>query len=149
MLGVAALLVVTRTRASAPAGRYTIPGNGTVLDTKTGLTWQQVNAGSGMTQTAALTYCSGNSASLPGNGWRLPTVAELTTLVDYSQPSSTSVAMIDPTAFPNTPATFFWSATPAAGSPGNAWPVDFSAGLLEWLGVGVVSSSSFMVRCVR
>src|SRR4051812_1027133 len=68
-------------RTEAPVGRYTIPGNGTVYDTATTLTWQQAANTTGMKWASAGPYCAGLTAPA-GGGWRLPTVKELTTLLD-------------------------------------------------------------------
>jgi hypothetical protein len=131
MLSATVLLVATSTRAAAPAGRYTMPVAGTVLDTKTKLTWQQ-SIGSGLvTQAAATSYCS--ALGLAGGGWRLPTVKELLTLVDYSQTGP----LIDLTAFPSAPASIQWSAT-------NTWTVSFANG-----SVTGYASGMYAARCVR
>ncbi|MBH1988473.1 MAG: DUF1566 domain-containing protein [Myxococcaceae bacterium] len=59
-----------------------------------------------------------------GDGsWRLPSVKELRTLVDVT----TSNPSIDIYAFPNTPASWFWSSTQIAGGV-NAWFVYFHDG---------------------
>ena len=131
--------------ASAPAGRYVVTsggtGNGTVYDTKTKLTWQQTVPSTAYTWANAKTYCAGVGASLGGTGWRLPTLKELQTIVDYSQ----SNPSIDSTAFPSTPGNVFWSSSPLAGSSSNAWRVDFGYG---YTGNVVVSNPRY-VRCVR
>jgi hypothetical protein len=53
--------------------------------------------------------------------------------------------MIDVAAFPNTPAAYFWTSSPFAGSSGNAWVVDFYEGVSGNKVVG----SNYNVRCVR
>jgi Protein of unknown function (DUF1566) len=67
-----------------------------------------------------------NTAALCGHsdGWRLPTQRELLTLVhaDGSSPS------IDPSYFPNTPASSFWSGSAYVPIPAVAWFVYFSDG---------------------
>jgi hypothetical protein len=128
--------------ADAPAGRYTTAG-GTVYDTKTKLTWQQLVPTTTYAWADAKTYCASPAVStaLGGSGWRLPTYKELLTIVDYSQ----SGPAIDPIAFPGTPSDWFWSSTPYASSSGSAWRVDFSDGSARHYGVGI----SYRVRCVR
>ena len=132
--------------ASAPAGRYVVTsggtGNGTVYDTKTKLTWQQTVPSTAYTWANAKTYCAGVGASLGGTGWRLPTCKELQTIVDDSQTNPS----IDTTAFPSTPAAWFWSSSPVAGSPSYAWVVYFFSGVTGGYG-GITSASD--VRCVR
>jgi len=146
LLGVAAfalgLAIVVVGHASAPAGRYTT-ANGTVYDTKTKLTWQQAVSSSTYTQAGAASYCS--TLGLNGATWRLPTVKELVTIVDVSVASPGPT--VDSTAFPGTPASFFWTSTLYAGASGLAWSVNFYSGDTD--GYGVVSDASGSVRCVR
>jgi Protein of unknown function (DUF1566) len=135
--------------ASAPTGRYVVTsggtdagtGNGTVCDTKTKLTWQQTAPSTTYTWANAKTYCAGVGASLGGTGWRLPTLKELQTIVDYSQ----SNPSIDSTAFPSTPVASFWSSSPLAGSSSLAWYVSFVLGDTDSFGI----SNTNNVRCVR
>ena len=148
------LLAGATSSADAPSGRYSI-GSGTVLDTKTGLRWQQTFTPGPYTWTAALAYCRSLSAGGFSSGWRLPSMKELRTLVD----ESASNPAIDGTAFPGLPATdspvnpalFFWTATPVATYPITAWYLNFFDGSP---GNGRINSSpaagnSYAVRCVR
>ena len=140
-LAAVALVVVALTAsadANAPAGRYTTTG-GTVYDTKTKLTWQQAVAPGTYTWAGAKSYCAG--LNLGGTGWRLPTIKELQTIVDDSQTNPS----IDTTAFPSTPADWFWSSSPLAGSSSYAWSVHFYDGVASNFGV----SDTYYVRCVR
>ncbi|CAK0772067.1 exported hypothetical protein [Gammaproteobacteria bacterium] len=82
-----------------------------------------------------------NAAGLCGfKDWRMPTVKELTGIVDFSRQDS-----IDPGYFPNTPSSRFWSSTPHASYSDGAWYVSFD--------LGYVSSESrttaYPVRLVR
>jgi formylglycine-generating enzyme required for sulfatase activity len=136
-----AVIVVALTAsadANAPAGRYTT-ASGTVYDTKTKLTWQQEVPSGTYSWADARTYCAG--LNLNGTGWRLPTCKELQTIVDDSQANPS----IDTTAFPSTPASWFWSSSPLAGSSSAAWGVDFYFGDTGEFDV----SNIFNVRCVR
>ncbi|HXN31287.1 MAG TPA: DUF1566 domain-containing protein, partial [Polyangiaceae bacterium] len=126
--------------AAAPAGHYTI-ANGTVYDPGTKLTWQQAISSSTYTQADAATYCS--ALGLNGATWRVPTVKELLTIVDFTVPSPGPT--VDSTAFPGTAADHSWSATPYAGAPGDGWFVSFSTGFSDY---GLMSSTSY-VRCVH
>jgi hypothetical protein len=136
--------------AAAP-GKYSVD-NGTVHDASTKLTWQQgvspdetLTWGSPNTVGTAQHYCS--TLDLNGGGWRLPTLNELETLVDYTAPvNSRAQATIDIASFPNTPPfAWFWSATPLASDPSQAWDVEFGSGSNGWAGM----SFPFYVRCVR
>jgi hypothetical protein len=85
-----------------------------------------------------------NAAGLCGHtDWRMPTVDELANLayVGIAPPGPA----IDATYFPNTPASFFWSATPFTFLPDNAWYVVFDNGSGSWQG----RSSAYKVRLVR
>jgi len=124
--------------ANAPAGLYTT-ANGTVHDSKTNLTWQQEAPSTTYVWADATTYCSG--LSLVGGGWRLPTVKELLTIVDWSR----SNPSIDPNAFPSAPAYSFWSSSRSASSSSRAWYVEFYAGQVSEFEV----STTCAVRCVR
>jgi hypothetical protein len=139
------VLVTSPVRADAPPGRYAASG-GTVVDTATHLTWQQVVATSGgddgagrSTWANAKSYCAGL-----GGGYRLPTVKELLTIIDFSR----SNPAIDTSAgaFPNTPSDLFWTATPLAGSPPtSAWFISFIDGYAG----NVDMTQANRVRCVR
>jgi hypothetical protein len=119
--------------AAAPSGRYTTTST-TVLDNKTGLTWQR-SSGSG-------TYAWSQAGSQCSSGWRLPSVTELATIVDVSQQSPA----IDGSAFPSTPYELpFWSATTALPDSTTAWVVDFTNGELRTYS----KSDALYVRCVR
>jgi hypothetical protein len=132
----------TAALADAPSGRYTFPATGTVYDTRTQLTWQQAVDPGTYTQSAASTYCTG--LSLAGGGWRLPTKAELESIVDDTR----SNPSIDPTAFPSTPGNYFWSSSPyVAASGGYGWFVNFISGLSG--SNYYVIGNYYRVRCVR
>ena len=133
-------LAPTTARAAAPAGRYTLATD-TVADTVTHLTWQRSVPTQTYTWAAATTYCQGLSLGGFTSGWRLPTVKELQSIVD---PRAYNPS-IDSTAFPATPSNNFWSSSPAAGSPGNAWIVGFYDGGTDGSGTGYPGQ----VRCVR
>jgi hypothetical protein len=126
--------------ADAPPGRYdNSMGPGTVYDNATGLTWQ-ANAGVATYDwNGATAFC--RAPSLPGMGWRLPSMKELQTIVDESRLSPT----IDPVYFPNTPAAFFWTSSPDVTDATQAWVVDFKFGGTA----GEKVATPYYVRCVH
>jgi hypothetical protein len=148
LLCVAALTaaLAPEVNAIAPAGRYVV-SNGTVKDTKTGLTWQQ-QITSNVCWAAASSYCSAQSG-----GWRLPTARELLTLFDYS---ASTDPMIDLTAFPNTPDTLagiFWSSTQVGGDSSTHVEVCFTTNIGSINAIGFndsqATSCALSARCVR
>jgi hypothetical protein len=118
---------------------FTANGNGTVTDARSGLLWQQSVDANMYAWANAKPYCGG--LVLAGKGWRLPTRAELESIVDDTR----YYPAIDPTAFPSTPPEYFWSSSPHVGSSGNAWPVLFNDGN-SFSSVG--ASNPYRVRCV-
>jgi len=151
-----ALLFPLRVQANAPAGRYVATG-ATVLDKKTGLTWQQSVPAGAFTWSDAMSYCSTLGTTLGGSGWRLPAIKELQSLLDVSA----TAPAIDTSAngFSGTPTDQpFWSATVVASSPDSAWWVLFGgvdsggaaggairAGMVN----GGAKTTQYHVRCVR
>lgn len=75
---------------------FTNNRNGTVLDSATGLMWQQSDSMKGMNWKDALEYAE--TLSLGGyDDWRLPNAKELQSIVDYSRsPDTTGSPAIDP-----------------------------------------------------
>jgi len=99
------------------------PVHETVVDTATGLEWQAVPFAESMKHADAVKACA--ELRLGGHDdWRLPTRAELLTLVDDTRCSPA----IDADAFPDTPSTWFWTSTPYAGDDSYAWVVYFDGG---------------------
>jgi len=72
-------------------------GDGTVTDRATGLMWQKADSGSGMDWEAALAYAEITTTAAGYNGWRLPNVKELQSIVDYTHsPSAVDAADLGP-----------------------------------------------------
>jgi hypothetical protein len=150
--------------SASPHERYRFLGKnqGIVEDTRTKLQWQRCSLG----QTWTGTTCAGEAKKYDWNEarhiapaeWRLPTKEELASLVycssgqpAYWKPPSKGCegAYGKPTiwsaAFPNTPEWNFWSSSPYAYDPSNAWGVNFYNGYVN------VSNKNYAnyVRLVR
>jgi hypothetical protein len=108
-------------------------------DDYTGLTWQRSVDPKTYTWQDANRHCAELDPS--GAGWRLPSLGELLTLVDFTR----TEPAIDPSAFPDTPSEFFWSSSPSLAPPGTAWGVNFTRGSA---GASLVASTAW-ARCVR
>ncbi len=124
----------------AYAGDYVDNGDGTITDNSTGLMWQKNTSENEMTWKEALAYCEG--LELGGHtDWRLPTIKELRSIVDYEKCDPA----IDETVFPNTHSSIYWSGTTYADSTDNAWGVHFLGGYDHNYG----KSTNGHVRAVR
>jgi hypothetical protein len=76
-----------------------------------------------------------------GDGWRLPTIHELITLVDYSL-----IGNVTKTSVPiKNVASPYWTSTSVANVSGYAWSVSFRSGSVS----SYDKSVSNDVRCVR
>ncbi len=93
-----------------------------------------------------------NSRGLCGHkDWRLPTMVELQSIVDYGK----RLPAIDNDFFPNTPvvefsaqlpSVEFWAMESWAGDPANAWGIDFRTGLVSYR---YKNSKAHQIRLVR
>jgi hypothetical protein len=131
---------VRSTEPPAPADdRYAVLGDGTVLDTKTKLTWERTLDPGTFVWSDANAHCA--SLGLSGGGWRLPNMKELQTLVDES---ATGPA-IDRVAFPDAPSEALWTSSPLVGGPPEAWFVNFFSGV----SYTSILDHGYRARCVR
>lgn len=111
-----------------------------VADNVTGLMWERNVSTPTYTRTDATAYCKANT--LGGHSdWRLPTVLELASILDFT----VSTPSIDPSVFPSTPSGFFWTSTSWGGSSTIGWVVDFGIGG----SISKYSTDTYQVRCVR
>jgi hypothetical protein len=115
--------------------------NGTVTDESTGLMWQQETIKNNMMSwRQALAYCEG--LNLGGHtDWRMPTIKELQSLVDYSRYNPA----IDTTYFPTAVSSLYWSSTTYASNTLLAWGVLF----YNCYNYSLNKNTSYYVRAVR
>jgi hypothetical protein len=113
-----------------------------VLDRETGLVWERSPRGPSSNWSDASGYCVGLSKG-GRQGWRLPTIQELGSIIDPTQsPSVPSGAPLLPFQ------SFYWSATTQADDTSRAWFALFSNGLLA-TEVKSRNDGVFIPWCVR
>jgi hypothetical protein len=135
-----------------PEPRYAFDKVGvtdTVVDGATGLVWQRQPASGTYTFAKAQQYC----AALE-EGFRVPSMKELQTVVDETQVARPSIDQRVFTEFPalSSGNAFFWTSSASVALPGsNAWFVNFGNGAAtdSVVTVGKVVDNEYYVRCVR
>jgi hypothetical protein len=117
-------------------------GKEAVLDRETGLVWEQAPTATIAPWANSLQLCNDKTV---GNrkGWRLPTVSELSSLVDPKQPSAPMLPTGHP--FRNVQSFVYWTATTSASDFELAWGVNFSSSAVNAFNK-VLSSHRWCVR---
>lgn len=135
--------------ATTPSSEFTILGDGSsIRHEASGLEWRRCSIGQnwdGTTCQANTTFHTWKqtldiAASAAGD-WRLPNIQELRSIVERCRESPA----INRQAFPATPSSYFWSASPDAGNLDRAWGINFADGNDAQGGKG----SAVRVRLVR
>jgi hypothetical protein len=137
--------------AAAPPNQYTVIATGEVQDNYTGLVWQQASSEATMSFTAAAGYCQG--LALGGHAWRLPSIRELSTLVDEAQVApSINRTMFPGTKYGSSSNNWYWASHLAAGQSTAAWAINFDDGFTGF-NAGASGAWNYFtaawVRCVR
>jgi hypothetical protein len=133
---------------TTPSTGYTLMESGAVVRHEaTGLEWRRCPEG----MTWSGSSCGGSATTMTWqealqhadgvSGWRLPNKKELRSIVEQCRVGPA----INQQAFPNTPSSDFWSASPYAGASDRAWGVNFDTGN----GYGSYKSYNYRVRLVR
>lgn len=123
--------------ARADSTRFSVAADGTTVDHITGLVWQRDVSTSNYSHAGALAYCGDL-----GDGWRVPELIELLSIVDEFRHSPA----IDLTFFPDTPSeSIWWSSTLRADRPEAALYVSFRDGG----NAAFDRTLTLRVRCVR
>ncbi|MFO0648203.1 MAG: DUF1566 domain-containing protein [Polyangiales bacterium] len=112
-----------------------------VTDNVSGLVWQKAVTNAEVDQAGAVAYCAAYAtpSALAGR-WRLPSVVELATIVDYGR----NLPSIDPRFVDTLPANY-WTSTPVASGPSQTWTVKFDFGEVVQFG----NAHTALVRCVH
>jgi hypothetical protein len=119
---------------SSPTQRFRDRGDGTVLDTLTGLIWlKTANCFGEMLWVPALVTANTLASGACGltdrseaGDWRLPNVKELQSLIDFGQ---SEPALPPGHPFTDVQPVFYWSSTSLVGSPAAAWDVSLREGV--------------------
>ena len=118
---------VTSSEASQSSNHLANNGDGTITDLHTGLTWQQAEAGLGMSWEGALQYAE--ALTLAGyTDWRLPNIKELQSINDETLTSPS----VDTNFFVGANSSRHWSSTTVVNLTNRAWYVDFQLGLVSY-----------------
>jgi len=118
-------------------------GGAAVLDSETGLVWDQSPDTDTQSWFNALANCYQREVG-GRKGWRLPTIEELASLIDPNNPGG-NPDLPPGHPFSNVQSSFYWSATTHANNSSLAWRVNLNSG-------GVFNddkTSSLFVWCVR
>jgi len=106
-------------------------GDGTVKDSATGLTWKKClegQTGSSCETGTAATFIWQDALALTANGWRVPNIKELQSIVDVTR----TAPAIDTDCFPSPSSDIpVWSSSPYAGNASNAWIINFKNGIMS------------------
>lgn len=136
---------------------YTDNGDGTITDNNTGLMWEKKDDSGGLHDKDNVYRWSGNGTQetigdwlddvnaeggtgyAGHNGWRIPNIKELQSLVDYSIPIPFPGPTINATFGPTVESSY-WSSTSYAFNPSDAWNVSFLDGFVGASGKGARST---------
>lgn len=127
-------------RGGQQIGLLSVNGDGTVTDVSSGLMWQQGETPA-MAWKEALSQCLGFTLG-DYDDWRLPTVKELISIVDFGQWN----LAIDQTVFSDAEPFWYWSSTASAQNNAEVWGVGFDIGNVFYSGG---DNHSYYTRCVR
>ncbi|MEP7125809.1 MAG: DUF1566 domain-containing protein [Byssovorax sp.] len=130
------------TGSGAACYRYDITDT-TARDIETGLTWERASSDQPLLREDAAGRCG--KLQIAGKSWRLPTIAELASILDEEKPYA---PRLDPGAFPGgglAEADWYWSSTSDAVKPSAAaWSIRVLNGTVSELS----SPGPAYVRCV-
>lgn len=108
-------------------------------DFKTSLEWQDKDESPKLSWYQALEYC--NTLDLNGDGWRLPNINELHTIISYS---TVNPSIID--GFTYIENNYYWSSTTKYNNTQNALAISFSNASMSYFNKETALNT---IRCVR
>lgn len=117
--------------------RFIENSDNTVTDTQTGLIWAKRTLPTPLKHEEAV-----QAVANIGDGWRLPTVEELFTLIQFEN----HLPAIDTNIFKDTENDKYWTSTPFGWNEDSAfWAIDFDFGRVRFQ----IASIKCYVRAVR
>lgn len=119
--------------------RY-IESENEVIDTKTGLIWMK-DPEIDLKFEQAKQYAE-RISTITGNSWRIPTIGELVSLVDYTLCMPNTPASTFPNMLQNT----YWSSSNYWGEANRVWVVNFYDGKIMDYGLGDNVALVLLVR---
>jgi hypothetical protein len=137
------------------ANRYSDQGDGTTIDTQTGLHWMRFalgqlwNGKTNISEAKRYTWQEALNAADSFNqsggfagcqDWRVPNIDELKSIVERTRKPA-----LNHTIFPATPLSLFWSSSSVINVNHSAWAVYFYGGSAYWYG----KTSYYFIRLVR
>jgi PKD repeat protein len=154
----ASIRLVRGAPSSPPASPRFLVFDQEVFDNKTGLTWRI--CAEGMTYSPTGGLCTGNpfgfshegaliQAAAVGQGWRLPNIKELNSIVDRNFGNGDNFPALDPAGFPGATVGLFWASTPVTEFSSFAWVVDFRQGFITATNRNAIEINTNRVRLVR
>jgi hypothetical protein len=123
-----------------PLDHLLINKDNTITDIHTGLMWQRNTFDSQLDWHQALIHCE-NLSFAGYNDWRLPTIKELRSIVDFNNINPA----INGSIFSDTRSEKYWTSTSSHQYNDNAWSLNFSYGVYN----DYSKSSLYYVRAVR
>jgi hypothetical protein len=123
-----------------PEPHYVQVASGEVQDVETRLVWAQASHTTAVSQADAISYCA--NLGLNGHAWRLPSINELSTLVDDNPNIAKVSPAIDACVFHDTPANqYYMSSSSLSGT--SPWAINYEDGFTDH------SQTTGYARCVR
>jgi len=103
-------------------------GDGETVTSSDGLVWSKQTSNTEISWQDANAYCNNLDAGGMSEGWFLPTVEELRTLVAFDKVNPAADTSLFEVAEVVANKAFYWTATEQVGDTGKTWQINFSNG---------------------